>query len=204
VTRATATTDHQTESVEGSIRIRILQAALDCFMQLGIAKTSLMDVARAAGVSRGTVYRYFSDRQDLIDAAIELRAEKYFRELSDRMNDCSTLTAQIGALGEVFAQNIANVTQHRLIGGEASFVRLSATDRDGALRRLSKFLGPYLKKAKDRGEIRPDVDIAEASEWIARVLMSMTVMNEVSAFDIRKPKTVGRFMERYAVAGLSG
>jgi AcrR family transcriptional regulator len=198
-----ATTDDDTNSVDGSIRLRILQAALDCFMQLGITKTSLMDVARAAGVSRGTVYRYFSDRQELIDAAIELRAEKYFRELSDRMNECSTLSGQIGALGEVFAHNIANVMQHRLPGGEASFVRLSATDRDGALRRLSRFLGPYLKNAKDRGEIRRDVDIAEASEWIARVLMSMTVMNEVSVVDINKPKSVGRFMERYAVNGLS-
>ena len=34
---------------------KILAAAMQCFLQLGIAKTSLQDVARAADMSRGTV-----------------------------------------------------------------------------------------------------------------------------------------------------
>ncbi|MGZ5415510.1 MAG: TetR/AcrR family transcriptional regulator, partial [Aeromicrobium sp.] len=47
-------------------RDRILQAALDLFLRQGIRKTSVDDVADRVGVSRVTVYRHFSDRQQLI------------------------------------------------------------------------------------------------------------------------------------------
>ena len=43
-----------------------------------------------------------------------------------------------------------------------------------------------------------------AAEWLARMLMSVTVMQSSSAFDVRRPKSVGRFMATYGVAGLLG
>ena len=54
-------------------RDQILDAANECFTQLGIQRTSVQDVARMAKVSRGTIYRYFVDREVLIEAAIEHR-----------------------------------------------------------------------------------------------------------------------------------
>jgi AcrR family transcriptional regulator len=44
---------------------RILDAAAELFFRQGIAETSMDDVARAAGCSRATVYRYFDDREAL-------------------------------------------------------------------------------------------------------------------------------------------
>ncbi|WP_156763410.1 TetR/AcrR family transcriptional regulator, partial [Mycobacterium scrofulaceum] len=58
-------------------RDQILDAANECFAQLGIQRTSVQDVARMAKVSRGTVYRYFEDRNVLIDAAIEFGAQRF-------------------------------------------------------------------------------------------------------------------------------
>ena len=46
----------------------------------GIQRTSVQDVARMANVSRGTVYRYFEDRNVLIDAAIEFGAQEVLPE----------------------------------------------------------------------------------------------------------------------------
>jgi AcrR family transcriptional regulator len=59
-------------------RDQILGAANECFTQLGIARTSVQDVARTANVSRGTVYRYFEDRNVLIEAAIEFGAQRFY------------------------------------------------------------------------------------------------------------------------------
>jgi len=200
--RAVAVTNIREAPGDESTRAKILQAALDCFMQLGIAKTSLYDVARAAEVSRGTVYRYFSERQALIDAAIELRAQKYYSDAAAKMDVRDTLGAQIGAFGEAVARNVADFQRHRLLEGDSMLMRLSASDRDGALRRMSHFLAPYIEAARERGEVRADADVTEASEWIARVLMSLPPMPKSSAFDIRKPKSVGKFMESFAVSGL--
>jgi AcrR family transcriptional regulator len=191
-------------AADDSTRTRILQAALECFMQLGISRTSLHDVARHAQVSRGTVYRYFSERQELIDATIELRGQRYYQEAARKMDVHDTLAEQIGAFGEVVGRNVADFSRHRLRDDESMFMRLSASDRDGALRRMSHFLVPYVEAAKQRGEVRRDVDPEEGAEWLARMLMSVTAMQSSSAFDVRRPKTVGKFMATYGVAGLLG
>jgi AcrR family transcriptional regulator len=187
---------------EDSTRTKILRAALECFMQVGISRTSLHDVARRAKVSRGTVYRYFSERQELIDAAIDLRAEKYWAEAAARMDKFDTLTEQIGAFGEVVGRTVADFERHQLREDDSMLMRLSASDRDGALRRMSHFLVPYIEAARERGEVRDDLDLVGASEWLARMLMSVTVMQSSAAFEIRRPKSVGRFLAQYGVSGL--
>ncbi len=49
---------------------RILDAATDSFIRLGYRKTSVDEVARRAGVAKGTVYLYFSNKADLLVAAL--------------------------------------------------------------------------------------------------------------------------------------
>lgn len=187
---------------EDSTREKILRAALECFMQVGISRTSLHDVARRAKVSRGTVYRYFSERQELVDAAIDLRAEKYWADAATRMNKFDTLTEQIGAFGEVVGRTIADFERHQLREDDSMLMRLSVSDRDGALRRMSHFLVPYLEAARERGEVRADLDLVAASEWLARMLMSVTVMQASAAFDVSRPRSVGKFMAEFGVSGL--
>jgi len=67
---------------------------------------------------------------------------------------------------------------------------------------MARFLVPYLETAKKRGEVRSNLDVVEAGEWVARVLMSITTTPDSAAFDVQDPKSVSRFMQRYAVAGL--
>src|SRR5690606_25473391 len=44
----------------------ILQAAVECLGRYGIAKTTVDDAAREAGVARATVYRHFPDGKDQV------------------------------------------------------------------------------------------------------------------------------------------
>ncbi len=53
---------------------RVLDATLTCFARVGVAKTTLDDVAREAGCSRATVYRSFPGKQPLLNAVIEREA----------------------------------------------------------------------------------------------------------------------------------
>ena len=47
---------------------RIVFAALTAFLKQGVKRSSLTDVAYEAGVTRITVYRYFGDKQGLVEA----------------------------------------------------------------------------------------------------------------------------------------
>jgi len=52
-------------------RDRVLDAAEETLRRFGPAKTTVVDVARALGVSHGTVYRHFASKADLRDAVLE-------------------------------------------------------------------------------------------------------------------------------------
>jgi AcrR family transcriptional regulator len=55
----------------------LLEAALDAFAQHGFHATRLETIAEAAGVSKGTVYTYFENKEDLLRKAIEYRQEAH-------------------------------------------------------------------------------------------------------------------------------
>ncbi|MEO3989687.1 multidrug efflux transporter transcriptional repressor AcrR [Pseudocitrobacter cyperus] len=53
-------------------RQHILDVALKLFSQQGVSSTSLVDIARAAGVTRGAIYWHFKDKSDLFGEIWEL------------------------------------------------------------------------------------------------------------------------------------
>lgn len=52
-------------------RHRLLDAAEYVFVEKGVSRTSLHDIAHAAGVSRGAVYWHFKNKADLFNAIME-------------------------------------------------------------------------------------------------------------------------------------
>jgi AcrR family transcriptional regulator len=56
---------------------RILDAAFECISRVGLGRTTVEDVARAAGLARQTIYRYFPSKEHLL-LALMLREEEKF------------------------------------------------------------------------------------------------------------------------------
>lgn len=52
-------------------RNRILDAAEHLFSEHGVSRTSLEDIAQAAGVTRGAIYWHFKDKRDLVAAMVD-------------------------------------------------------------------------------------------------------------------------------------
>lgn len=62
-------------------RENILDAALECLVERGYARTATADVAERAGVSRGAQLHHFPTRDGLLAATIEHLAERRLAEL---------------------------------------------------------------------------------------------------------------------------
>lgn len=198
--RAATAVDEQDELDR---RDQILEAANQCFSQLGIQRTSVQDVARMANVSRGTVYRYFEDRNVLIDAAIEFGAQKFYQLVATAMAEETTLAGKLGAMAETHARILLDHrTRNRLMADDAELMRHMVSDGDSAIRRSTEFLVPYVRDAQKRGEVGSGVDVTAASEWLARIIYSFTSVNEAQTFDMSKPETVRKHVEKFAVNGL--
>jgi AcrR family transcriptional regulator len=62
---------HVVDEEDSSKRRQILDGARKVFMNLGFDGASMGEIARAAGVSKGTLYVYFADKNRLFEAIVE-------------------------------------------------------------------------------------------------------------------------------------
>lgn len=85
---------------------------------------------------------------------------------------------------------------------DAELMRHMISDGDTAVRRTTEFLVPYVQEAQEHGEVGSAVDVKAASEWLARIIYSFSTVNEAQTFDMSKPDTVRRYVEKFAINGL--
>lgn len=65
-----------------AMRLRLMEATVDCLVELGWAGTSTTVVSRRAGVSRGAQLHHFPSKQALVVAAVEFLTERRRDELA--------------------------------------------------------------------------------------------------------------------------
>jgi TetR/AcrR family transcriptional regulator, transcriptional repressor for nem operon len=73
-------------------RDRVLDAATELVFEQGVAGTTLDDVRAAANVSKGQLYHYFADKEDLVHAVID-RTVQQVLDAQPALADLSTWTA---------------------------------------------------------------------------------------------------------------
>lgn len=117
---------------------RILDATNVMMATHGLARTSLEDVARQAGMSRQTVYRYFGSKEALVTAAI-VREEQWFLE---RMTRAVVAHDDLRpALEAAIVAGLTAAREHPLLD------RLLATEPEALLPFLTTGGGPVLSAA---------------------------------------------------------
>jgi AcrR family transcriptional regulator len=97
---------------EGAAAEAILDAALVEFDRHGIRKVSLDDVARRAGVSRTTIYRRFTNRDDLVAAVMDRENARLFADLAEELK---TARPQSNIYVEAFTSAILRTRRHRVL-----------------------------------------------------------------------------------------
>jgi AcrR family transcriptional regulator len=184
-------------------RDRILRAGMDCVTRYGRAKTTMQDVALAAGVSRATLYRYFADRGALFTGIREYEHEHDLAEFSRLADGARSLTDAVAALGEVLAGTSARyrVGAH-LAAGDESLATYMALRSGRERERAAALIRPYVARAHAAGELRPGVSAAEAEEWIALAVVQATSLAPLHSVDAEDPAAVGRWLARMACSGL--
>ncbi|MEV4145757.1 TetR/AcrR family transcriptional regulator [Amycolatopsis sp. NPDC049691] len=108
---------------EDEARRRIVDAATACLDRVGLAKTSLSDVAAEAGVTRQTVYRYFPSLNDILRAVALAGVEEFAGRMERHLAAFATPT-EVAVESVVFAVRTLPGEPHLgllLRAGEADF-----------------------------------------------------------------------------------
>ncbi|GIO60371.1 TetR/AcrR family transcriptional regulator [Paenibacillus cineris] len=66
-------TQEENERIRQQAKAKIREAAIDLFMRKGYHATSIDDVSKHAGVSKGLLYNYYKGKEELLSAMVEAR-----------------------------------------------------------------------------------------------------------------------------------
>ena len=156
---------------------QIIAAALEAFGECGLAKATLDDIAKRAGVSKGTIYLYFPNKEELFREVVRQTAVAAIEE-GERTPPQGTPTEQLLAAMRgywAFVRSPIFNTLHRLVLGELhQFPDLARFYAEEVVARGLKLLSGRIRRGIDAGEFR-DVDPMVA----ARMLVAITVMNGI-------------------------
>lgn len=184
------------------LRERLLDGAAACFERYGVVKTTVDDIAAAAGVSRATVYRYASGRDDLILGVIQRSADRFFERLGRRLDKPSKPIGERLVDGVLYAIDQVRSDEHLalLFAPEAAGVTGTIVGASDALfSQSAEYLEPLLSAAQRSGELRADLEAEELAEWLIRIILSLlTVQGPHSR---TRPQT-RLLLERYLLPAL--
>ena len=141
----------------------LVAAALNLFVARGYAATRLEDVASAAGVSKGTVYLYFANKEELFKAVVQENLVPALAEgeaLIDSFDGTSEALLHEILMGwwELIGESPASGLTKLLMAESGNFPDLAQYYHEEVIERCDRLFARILERGMARGEFR-DVDI---------------------------------------------
>jgi AcrR family transcriptional regulator len=170
----------------------LLAAALDLFVEKGFAATRLDDVAARAGVSKGTLYLYFSSKEELFKAVIRSGIvpliERGERQLEEHKGSSGELLRQImfGWWSSVADSKLGGIP--KLMFSECrNFPDLAQFYYDEVITRSFRLVEDVLEQGMRSGEFRT-VDANHATRLLLAPMVYLLLWRH--SFDICDSKHV--------------
>ena len=169
----------------------LLAAALDLFVERGYAATRLDDVAGRAGVSKGTLYLYFANKEDLFKAVIqehlvptlgeaEQMIDQYEGHSRDLLREIVMLWWQ--RVGDTQLSGLMKL----MMAESGNFPEVARFYHDEIIMRGNAMVERALTRGMARGELRK-LDTAQVTQVIVAPVLMLMVWKHSFASCQNKP-----------------
>lgn len=164
----------------------LLAAALDLFVERGYAATRLDDVAARAGVSKGTLYLYFSNKEELFKTVVRENVLPLIgeAELAIVQHEGSSIELLreiiLGWWSRIGDTKLSGISK-LMMAESCNFPEVAKFYHDEVISRGNAMIVRVLERGTARGEFRP-IDAQQATNVIvAPVIMLMMWKHSFSA-----------------------
>ena len=140
----------------------LIDAALALFGEHGYAQTRLDDVAARAGISKGTVYLYFSSKQDLFEAVVRERAVPWLESIEvSGLNADTTIEDQLRSFlqwgWQQFVESRLHLIARIVLAESNNFPHLAQVYFREVMGPVHGLLLGLLERGASRGEVQGEV-----------------------------------------------
>ncbi len=154
-------------------REAILAASLKLFARNGFASTSMDDIARAAGLTKGALYWHFTSKETLFQAILGRMRSRWLAVVFQAVPEEGSASRRLEALFEGFLElfskdpQIGPFLQRVLLDDDEEF-----SPQAGRLFRLTaRFIARILDDGKRGGEFRGDIDCLATAHAVVGALL---------------------------------
>lgn len=149
------------EEKKQQTRQAIIRAAVQLFGDQGYERTSIEQLARAAGIGKGTIYSYFKTKSEIFLAYGEDELEFLYKRLAEESDPDTPLSDQLlTLLIGLFRYVMKNKEFGRILMRERVFPKELTLEKSQDLdNRHLEMLNRMFRRAQERGELRPDADL---------------------------------------------
>ncbi|HEY4408460.1 MAG TPA: TetR/AcrR family transcriptional regulator [Acidimicrobiia bacterium] len=151
------------------VEAKVVDGALRAIARFGLAKLTVDDVAREAGISRATLYRYFPGRGAVLGAVVRSEADRLRHGLDAALGEATTLAEALEAVASFGAGAFAGheALQHLLATEPGAVLpHLCFHGADTLLGVCADRIAPHLCRFMGPLEAR------RTGEWLARIVLS--------------------------------
>ena len=136
----------------------ILSVSAKLFLQKGFDKTSMMDIATAAGISKGAIYHHFKSKDEIIKSVMEKQEQSVKGTIENFMEETRFLSGK-EQLQLILEKNIENQEAHYL--DDTMSVRMKSAEfvlsyMQSCVNKDSNFVSKIIKKGIQDGSIVTD------------------------------------------------
>ncbi|MCX4096056.1 TetR/AcrR family transcriptional regulator [Nocardia sp. alder85J] len=183
----------------------VLDAALLAFLDFGIKRTSMTEVARRGGLSLATLYRRFAGKSELVQAVGLWQARRFVEQVDaavqrqiDRDADAED---QIVELFIAFLDGLRrNRLLERLLATEPEIVLPYLTTRGAPVIELGRdYLAEFVTRLQAEGKL-PHYDPLPIAEMVARTSLSLALTPQ-TVIPIDDDAAARRFARAHVVPG---
>ncbi|SLN43713.1 Fatty acid metabolism regulator protein [Aquimixticola soesokkakensis] len=163
-------------------RAQILKGAQKVFMETGFERAAMGEICRAAGVSKGTLYVYFENKEDLFVALVETTRDAFFQGMDAKLccaGDTETKLRAYGmSLGTLMCTPEVLRAQRIVIGTTERMPDLARRFYDTGARQIQDGLERFLRACCAAGEFEIEdprlaayqfIELCSAGLWRRRL-----------------------------------